>query len=89
MKSIWKRTVEHHELRRGMFEVEAPGLGSVLHVGTQDGECPVLWFAVDTDREEHSVSFEIGGTGTPKPIGLHVGSCICGSFVWHIFEVPQ
>jgi hypothetical protein len=65
-------------------------LGAVLLVGYQgDGsELPTLW--IDHDQTAPYTNYFVVGTGQNRPNGAkHVGSAICGRYVWHVYmELP-
>lgn len=61
-------------------------MGPVQLVAQQDGSSlPLLWIEVDVYFE--TTDYLVFGTGHEIPRGLvHVGSCICGEFVWHVYR---
>lgn len=62
-------------------------IGKVVLVAQQrpDQLLPTIWI----EHYEHAPvsSYEVYGTGHVIPEHLeHVGSCICGDFVWHVYR---
>lgn len=60
--------------------------GQVVLVGTQDGDNVTVWVHQprEMDLEQRLI---IRGTGHPVPgTARHVGSVICGPYVWHVFR---
>lgn len=61
--------------------------GDVVLVAEQDGTLTV-W---TKENMRDGLSFRyvtVVGTGYPIPEGAtHLGSAVCGSFVWHVFEL--
>jgi len=65
----------------------------VVHVAQQGQSLwPTVWIEHsdrgwwDPDVQRQSVELVIVGTGHPAPPDLrHVGSAICGEFVWHVY----
>lgn len=58
-----------------------------LHVAEQHGRLTV-WAQVDTLKPPTQVQILIVGTGNPmwpRDDLQHIGSAICGPFVWHVF----
>lgn len=61
-------------------------IGTVLLVDYQgDGsELPTLW--IDHDLTVAHTNYFIVGTGQARPnAAQHVGSAMCGRYVWHVF----
>lgn len=60
--------------------------GKVVLVDHQGGDFPTMWVEVEDDT--HNTEYLVVGTGWELELGLeHVGSAICGQFVWHIYRV--
>jgi hypothetical protein len=60
----------------------------VIHVASQNGVV-TLWAIVPNSAFVEPRRFRILGTGHELPLEIaleHVGSCLDGSFVWHVFE---
>lgn len=62
--------------------------GKPVLVANQDGMTPTVWI-------ERDAAFNTGpgdtyvfiGTGHPVPVDWeHVGSSVCGPFVWHVYR---
>ena len=63
------------------------GGGKVVHVASQNPPYLIeVWteeFGVEVPRR-----VQVFGTGHAIPNGsIHLGSCIAGPFVWHVYEV--
>jgi hypothetical protein len=76
-----------YKYRMESIEMCAP-LGHVLLVAAQNNHhLPTLWIEHNFDRSgpktQTYVVCETGGT--PPPDSSHVGSCVCGEFVWHVY----
>jgi hypothetical protein len=60
----------------------------VLLVADQRGTL-TLWAEQEDEREAPVRGFTVVGTGHKAPAGLdHVGSAVCGEFVWHVYAEP-
>lgn len=59
-------------------------------VAMQNGQV-TMWAQVDPDFETTTKrDFVVAGTGHPVPDDyVHVGSCMDGMFVWHVFETGR
>lgn len=81
MKSIHKFKLPEHG------HLMAP-LGKVVLVAYEgdNSELPTVW--IERDMNSKHVPYSIVGTGEEyNPLGSeHVGSAICGRFVWHVFR---
>lgn len=90
-RTIYKYPFEEQLIRQGIDYVDIPS-GKVVFVAQQDNSrLPTVWV-------EHSLPvsplasdrYRIAGTG--HTIGgeftgwEHVGSCICGALVWHVYR---
>ena len=85
MKTIYKYPIASMETFCSI-----PGPGNVVLVDTQDGFFPTVWVEVDTDKDEKAVLFRIFGTGADLPEhGEHVGSAVCGKYVWHVYRMRR
>jgi len=82
--TIWK-----YELRGALTELEMPFGARVIHAGYQDNALPTLWAEVDPSLPSVTRRFWVTGTGHDVPSGVHVGSAVCGAFVWHVYEEEQ
>ena len=86
MKYIYKYRLE---LKDGVQDLGLPSGAKVLHVDQQAG-IPTLWAMVEPTASEVSRRFRVIGTGWPvvKSDSLqHIGTWLCGEYVWHVFEV--
>lgn len=82
MKTVWKFPV-------GLEPSMVPLGHRVVHVAMQGADLCV-WAEVEDDpqRPMVAVQWRVIGTGHPVPaVGEHVGSCLDGAFVWHVYEV--
>lgn len=60
----------------------------VLLIDDQDGRL-TLWAEQEDERPTPFREFVMTGTGSEAPAGFeHVGSAICGEFVWHVYAEP-
>lgn len=59
--------------------------GKVLLIAQQnDSPFPYLWLEYDPDIAVET-AYRIFGTGQ-SPTGEHIGSAICGDYVWHVYK---
>ncbi len=67
-----------------------PAHSKFIHVDNQNG-APCLWAEVNTDNRLMKIHIAIFGTGNKMDFqgksAQHLGSVICGQFVWHIYEL--
>ena len=51
----------------------------------------VVWAEVDPEAEREDRVLHVVGTGNPMPQRpmRHIGTCIAGPFVWHVYEAIQ
>ncbi len=91
MKTIYKYGLQVEDTQ----SVLLPQSYELLHVGFQDGGL-FVWCSVDTKSPMKLMKFRIVGTGHPFEDcrkWSHIGSCIEGGFVWHVFvetaELPE
>lgn len=63
---------------------------TILHVDEQDG-VPTIWYeTVQHPLVKKLVKFFYIGTGQNVPDNsIHVGSCKCGLFVWHVYQIVE
>jgi len=59
----------------------------VVLVFQQSSVLPTVWIEHDLDLAANTVlTLEVIGTGQPVTEGMtHVGSAVCGHFVWHVY----
>lgn len=84
-KTVWKWVVPF----RGGPMAPVPKGGRIVHCGAdpETGE-PALWVEVDPEAELERRQFQIVPTGGDvPPVSKHRGTAICGSFVWHVYEL--
>lgn len=83
-RKVWKYLLLEHD-----STLEIPS-GAVLRLVGRDPMrgCPALWFEVDPEAETRKRRFLVHGTGHEIRGAQHVGSAICGAYVWHIYEEP-
>lgn len=87
MNTIWKFPVP----QEGEFSLDMPIGAQVLCVQTQYGE-PQLWAAVSKSVDIETRNFRLAGTGHEISPGLvYIGTfqLFEGSFIGHLFEIPQ
>lgn len=71
--------------------------GKVLLVGHQDPNIsmPTLWIEHSDDQLDPMNyprdTYQVIGTGheIDERVNEHVGSCICGAYVWHVYRVKR
>ncbi len=68
--------------------IDMPRGSRLLHFDSQ-GSGLFIWALVDPNEAMDSRTFFVVGTGhtLPELHYRHVGSCMDGAFVWHLFEV--
>lgn len=90
VKRIYKYELSHDE-----EEHEFPADSRLLYVGKNPANplMPCLWVEVEASEpvtEKHR--FKIYGTGhdidEPEDERHYIGTAVCESLVWHVFEVP-
>lgn len=60
---------------------------NVIHVAANGQTLPTVWVEVSGDPTETGHKLHVLGTGWPVPDHLeHVGSAVCGSYVWHVYK---
>lgn len=60
----------------------------VLMVADQGGT-PTLWAEQEDELPAPTRLVTVVGTGMTAPAGLeHLGSAVCGEFVWHVYAEP-
>ena len=85
MRTIWKYEFNDS----GFREVDLGRNYKVILIASQHGSpFPTIWIEHNPEEEERSsVAFQIIGTGHVIPDDYeHIGSAICGAFVWHIYK---
>lgn len=61
--------------------------GLVVLIDTQDGSNVTAWIQHGREAVWEEQRLFIAGTGHPvSELASHVGSVICGIFVWHVFR---
>lgn len=82
------KTVHKYKIPDGTrFEIELPGEFKVVLFTEQHG-IPHMWIQLDTVDLKINQTFYVLGTGRPLPENRHVehvGSCINGDYVWHLY----
>ncbi len=59
----------------------------VVHVAQQSQVLPTVWAEVSGTQTQTGHKLHVIGTGWPVPEHLeHVGSAVCGDFVWHVYR---
>lgn len=87
------RTVIYKYTFNGEGDLKVPA-GKVLHVDSQhNGAFPTIWVehSFETMNTHDHQRYTIVGTGGhfDNTRMKHVGTAICGPFVWHVYEVQQ
>lgn len=82
------RTVYKYELDDEVTELGLDTEAKVVLVAQQhERTFPTIWIEHDPDASCCWHRFYVTGTGHPIPVNTtHVGSAICGEFVWHIYQ---
>jgi len=80
------KVIHKFKTDRGLSRILVPE-GEILLVGSQNNESlPTAWVAYEAGTEV-SKELLIVGTGWEVPEGVvHIGSAVCGDFVWHVYE---
>lgn len=60
--------------------------GTPVLVGHQGSGTPTVWIDHNTDTQERDEYVFFGTGQTITGAWVHVGSCICGPFVWHVYR---
>lgn len=82
------RVVFKYQLTDDVTRIEMPQRSRVIHVAQQHaGTFPTLWIEHFDSPETVLRKYVIHGTGAEFEDGVHVGSAMCGPFVWHVFEI--
>ena len=69
------------------INIKAAGIALVAQQG--DDLYPTVW-AEHASEGEQVFDLMIFGTGKNIPFGFeHIGSAICGPFVWHVYRMEQ
>lgn len=82
---------KHLALGAEYTEIEAASNAfKVIYVHEQHG-LPVMWFeTVANSPSKTKIKFVIVGTGEEVPEkSFHVGSCKCGAFIWHVYQIDK
>ena len=85
MKTIHKYPLKY----TGENEIHIPLGAEIIHAGTDPEGVLCVWAKVDLDQQElESRGIFVAGTGLGLPDDelRHLASCVCGSFVWHVFS---
>ena len=98
MKTIWKYTLDLTEAPADqMYTFEIPAAGWFLRCGPDPvgpvkewfTANPAMWFFISSVSPVITRTFTIIETGHATPEkGDYLGTALCGSFAWHIFEIP-
>lgn len=86
MKTVWKYVLK---LKKDPQNFGMPEGAKVVKVDVQDGEI-CMWVIVNNNPGVRVIerTFAVTGTGWELDSGWkYVGSCLAGSFVWHIWEL--
>lgn len=64
-----------------------PITAKVVHVAHQGGSFPTIWAEIYLLQDDSTKLLQAVGTGHQYPATHnHVGSAICGAYVWHVIE---
>ena len=63
----------------------------VILVAQQSGALPTVWIEQDLDLAPNTVlTLAVFGTGHVIPDEVnHIGSAVCGPFVWHVYGMTE
>jgi hypothetical protein len=82
-------TIHKAHLAIGHNIVGSVGYLQVIHVASQH-EMPTIWYECDTSLSHVTREFMVIGTGHEVPPitdgWVHMGSCQCADYVWHVYE---
>lgn len=81
--------VHKQHLIEAITEIKvSAGAFKLLHVDEQNG-VPTIWYeTVEDPIMAKVVKFTYIGTGMQVlDNSVHVGSCKCGSYVWHVYQL--
>lgn len=82
MKTIYKYEAD------GDGTYQLPDTAEIVLVAHQGQVFPTVWAIVSPDDRSKGTILQAVGTGHPIPPSTdHVGSAICGAFVWHLVMV--
>jgi hypothetical protein len=85
-------TIHKYELKNtAENEVLMPAGAEIIHAGPDHKGALCIWAKVDADKPMEPRGIFVAGTGLGIPDdGLqHLGSCVCGSFIWHVFSMAN
>ena len=89
MRTVYKYPLEW-PMASDEFTMSFPEGAELLHFDMQ-GRAPTIWALVDPDKPVARRTFRLAGTGHPIEAEemAHVGTCMDGPFVWHLFELVE
>jgi hypothetical protein len=87
MRTVYKYEVELNKYVTIAMPLEA----EILHFGLDYEQDLCIWAEVETERDTEARVFQIVGTGNEitNSDSFHLGSCVVGPYVWHLYEVPE
>lgn len=86
-KTIWKFPLP---FPKDWPELDMPAGAEILYFAVQD-KVPTIWARVIPSAPLERRYFRFSGTGhqLDANVAAHIGSCMQGPFVWHLFEVSS
>lgn len=83
-QTIWKYPLNPET------ELSMPGFARIVHIGGDPQGQLCAWAIVEPDSKDVTKkTLLVCGTGHSIPSevdAVHIGTCVVGIFVWHIFE---
>lgn len=84
MRTIWKYPVVIVDSPQ---VVDMPAGSEIVHFAQQDDGSLCFWALVNPTAATRKRTFYVHGKGhSVSQYENHVGTAICGYFVWHLFE---
>lgn len=81
------RTIHKYGLTTGINVLPKGKVVLVGWLNHDDDVLPTIWIEYDPNDAQHTDQYVIVGTGHSVWIDMeHVGSAICGRFVWHVYK---
>lgn len=85
MKVIYKYVLPVGEV----YTLQMPRDRALAKVGRDPlSGLPAMWFIVESDSPKQECKYKVFATGEDITGSVsHVGTAICGRYVWHVFRV--
>lgn len=91
MHVIWKYQINLNDLAR--HDIEVPIGATPVLVADQHGHSGYIsiWYRCDPTAPKSKRRIQIVGTGWVEinPLAVHLGSVVCGDYVWHLFDTTE